>query len=127
MSQKTTFKRLGDHQIKFSPLCGQISEILTNQDFAHLDIAMAENIKATQGHFHKTFTEIYLVVDGWVTLRLFDPKLVEKKDVTLRANELAVIPPGVHHSLVDFSESNRLFLICAPGFNVEDEYNSGVI
>ena len=57
-------KLLKDHEVKYSPTCGEIREILTSDDYSSLSIAIALDIKPTKAHYHKRFEEIYFVLDG---------------------------------------------------------------
>jgi hypothetical protein len=56
-------KLLSDQVVKTSPFCGAIHEILTGAEYSP-SIALAIDIRETVPHFHKTFDEIYFVVDG---------------------------------------------------------------
>src|SRR4051812_4266530 len=100
-------RKVADHQIKQSPWCGEIREILTGVAYQPLSIAIAIDIKPTKAHFHRTFDEIYFVLDGSITLRLHDTASGETWTEKLNANELLVINKGLHHGIVDASASNR--------------------
>lgn len=116
-----------DHQIKTSPFCGEIHEILTNKDNPKIDIAMVFDIKPTTAHFHENFEEIYFVIDGTVTVAFYDPAVKEISHAVLGANELIVFAPGVHHRVISVSEKNRLCVISLPGFDPNDEHLSDKI
>ncbi len=126
MNQNTLLKKRSDHLIKISPLCGEITEILTNQDNPKIDLAMAQNIGPTLAHYHLGFEEIYLVMDGWITIALYEPNSGAMSEHVLKANELVVIAPNTHHKVVSASSKNRLIVICLPGFDAHDEHVSNV-
>lgn len=109
-----------DHAVKQSPTCGEIREILRGGEWSP-NIAMALDLRPTVAHWHATFDEIYLVLDGSLDLRLFDPATGERRTVVLGANELCVIPRGTHHQVVAATEKNRLCVITTPHFNPADE------
>ena len=93
-------KKQSDHQIKSSPMCGDVAQILTNADQPGIDITMLVNMKTTTAHYHRGFTEIYLVLDGELMLQYFDPKIGIVSETTLGPNELAVFEPEIHHQVV---------------------------
>lgn len=123
-NQELVIKKKKDHIEVQSPFCGRIIVVSTPQDNPKVDIALAINIRPTTAHFHERFEETYMVLDGWLVLQLFDPKTEQISTVKLEANELAMIPKGMHHRIVEASEENRLQVICVPGFNAADEHPS---
>lgn len=120
-------KKVIDQIVVTTPTCGEIREILKNQDYAPLGIAIAINIQPTEGHYHQTFDEIYFVLDGSVELKLYDPSLDKITGHTLHANELCVITKGIHHKIIKVSPENRLCVISAPPFHADDEHSSNKI
>jgi len=120
-------KKLGDHIVVHSPFCGEIREILAGADYDKLGIAVAIDIKPTTAHFHKTFDEIYFVLDGELELEFYDPDGGKKWNEVLSANELTVVSKGVHHKVVRASGHNRLCVVSAPPFHADDENPSGKI
>jgi len=63
-----------DHVHKKSGTCGDLVEVLSPGEYERLDVAIASDIKDTNGHFHAGFDEIYLMMEGGITLRLYDPE-----------------------------------------------------
>lgn len=112
------------HHIKMSPVCGEIIEILSSRDYPRLDIAVVLDIRPTQAHYHRGFEEIYFVLDGSVTLGLYDPGTNKFSEHLLETHELMVIAPGVHHKVIAASEQNRLSVLSLPGFDPRDEHIS---
>lgn len=115
-----------DHHIVSSPTCGEIREILHNQDY-NLGIAICINIYPTQGHFHVTFDETYFLLDGQITLGLYDSSNKIRTEVKLKANELCIITKGIHHKVLEASAANRLCVISFPPFHSDDEHPSNEI
>jgi mannose-6-phosphate isomerase-like protein (cupin superfamily) len=116
-------KLLSDQVVKTSPFCGAIHEILTGVEYSP-SIALAIDIRETVPHFHKTFDEIYFVLDGEIALTLHDPANGKTTEQKLRADELCVITKGVHHKVAASSAKNRLCVICVPHFDAADEHKS---
>lgn len=114
-------RKISHHHVKASPVCGEIIEILSSRDYPRLDIAIVIDIGPTVGHFHKSFEEIYFVLDGRITLCLYDPKAERFEKHKLEAHELMVIAPGIHHKVIAASAKNRLAVISVPGFDPSDE------
>lgn len=117
-------RKLHDHVVVQSPLCGEIREILRSGDYPAASLAVAVDIRPTEAHYHSGFDEIYFVLDGSITLRFYDPSEDRSWTESLCANELCLINKGVHHKIIESSETNRLCAICVPAFDHEDEYAS---
>jgi mannose-6-phosphate isomerase-like protein (cupin superfamily) len=120
-------KLLKDHIVKESPTCGELHEILIGNEYPFLNIAVSENIKPTKAHYHNKFDEIYFVLDGYIGLRLFDPRTERVLTQYLSANELCVISKGVHHEVIESSDTNKICIISVPGFHSDDEHLSDKI
>jgi mannose-6-phosphate isomerase-like protein (cupin superfamily) len=116
-------KHVSDHLVKNSPTCGEIREILRGEEFSP-NIALAINIGITTAHYHLTFDEIYLVLDGFLRFGLFDPSTEEKSEVVLGPGELCVITKGIHHKVIEAASPNRLCIITTPHFQLTDEHIS---
>jgi mannose-6-phosphate isomerase-like protein (cupin superfamily) len=114
-------KKLADHFVIHSPFCGEIREIITGKDNDKLGIAIAVDIKPTTAHYHKTFDEIYFVLDGELELEFYDPALEKTWSEVLSANELIVVSKGIHHKVVRSSGHNRLCVVSVPPFHADDE------
>lgn len=117
-------KKLSDIVIHQTPFCGEIREILALSDYQPVGIALAIDIQSTIAHYHQTFDEIYFVLDGTMTLELYDPQQDRRQFVELAANELCVVAKGVHHRISKASPQNRLCVVSTPSFQMGDEYPS---
>lgn len=116
-------KHLSDHVIKHSPTCGAIHEVLRGQEYSP-NLAIAFDIGVTTPHYHKSFDEIYFVIEGAIDLRLHDPESEATTNHRLEANELCVITKGIHHQVTSASPKNRLAVITVPRFDMSDEHFS---
>ena len=120
-------KKISDHTIIQTITCGEIREILKNNEYSGLDLAIAIDINSTKPHFHTKFTEIYVVLDGHITIKTFEPTTNSTTSVELHANELCVLLPHVHHCITNASPKNRLCIISTPAYIQEDEVISDKI
>lgn len=120
-------KHLADHLVVNSPTCGKIHDILKTGDYTPLGLAISINIKPTQAHYHRTFDEIYFVLDGQMKLQVYDPTNNQTHTYELKANELCVITKGLHHKILEASTQNRLCVISTPPFHSDDEHLSDKI
>lgn len=120
-------KHLCDHLIVNSPTCGEIHDILGLKDNCGFGVAISINIKTTQGHFHQTFDETYFVIDGELSLEIYDPATGKTDTYLLKANELCVVSKGLHHKVLKASEKNRICIISFPAFHPDDEHLSDKI
>jgi mannose-6-phosphate isomerase-like protein (cupin superfamily) len=120
-------KRMQDHNVVDSPICGIIREIIIGNDYERLNLALSVNIGITTAHYHKGFDEIYFVLDGSMKLLLHDPSTVRTWTEDLGPNELAMIPSMVHHKIIEVTPENRLCLITIPRFSEDDQHVSDVI
>ncbi len=116
-------KHLADHVVKHSPTCGAIHEVLRGEEYSP-NLAIAFDIGITTPHYHKTFDEIYFVMEGTIDLRLLDPATKAITNHRLEANELCVITKGIHHQVTSTSSKNRLAVITVPQFDLSDEHVS---
>ena len=120
-------KKLTDHIKKTSETCGEISEVLTRGEYAHLDVAVICGITHTVAHYHASFDEVYLVASGALTVEFYDPARQHKWAETYHSDELCVIGKGLHHKVVGGTAQNKLIVICVPGFDLADEHISEVL
>lgn len=112
-----------DHRHVTSPFCGDLVEVLRNGGTAP-DIAVLVNVTHTKAHFHRGFDEVYFVLDGSMSVRLYDPSSDVISEHSLARHEVCVIPQGVHHVILQASVSNRLAVLCMPRFDGNDEVAS---
>ncbi|MGK7912250.1 MAG: hypothetical protein AB4050_12350 [Synechococcus sp.] len=120
-------RKMSDHVVKQTPTCGKIREVLQGDDYKGLDFAFGLDMKPTTGHYHKTFDEIYIILDGSFEIRFHDPKENRSWTEKFESNELVVIERGIHHRIISTSPKNRLGVICVPGFKVGDEHLSNIV
>lgn len=115
----TVVKKLRDHKDIHTDSCGLLREVLAIEDNLPLTLVVADDIKPTKGHYHLNFKEIYFVMDGWLTLKFYDPTSNLYWEEHLTANELCVIDKNIHHVVTGASPKNRLCVIAVPGYSDE--------
>lgn len=120
-------KKASDQVVVQSATCGEVHEILQRGEYGPFSVAILFQIKPTTAHFHLTFDETYFVLDGEITIELYDPISKKRSTLTLQANELCVITKGIHHKVIKASEQNRLCVIASPPFVREDEHPSDIL
>ncbi len=127
MGNRIIVKRMSDHNVVDSHICGVIREVLIGNDYNFLNLAISIDIEITQAHFHEKFDEIYFVLDGNIKLLLYEAESQRTWTEDLGENELCVIPAFVHHKIIEASQKNRVCFITIPQFNEEDQHISEVI
>lgn len=120
-------KRSLDHNVIPTGTCGDFVEILRGGEYEKLDLGIVLDIQATKGHYHKQADEVYFVLDGEISVDLFNPSNNTKQTVTLGSNELCVIKAGTHHKIHSTSKTNRVCVITIPRWDKDDEYLSEVL
>ncbi len=119
-------KKLADQNIVNASNCGTISEILTKEDKVGYGIAIIENVEITTAHYHNNADETYLVLNGSLTLSLYDPTTRKKWNQELKTNELCFIPKGIHHKISQKEANTKLCVICSPFYDADDDIQSTI-
>lgn len=127
MLMKAIVRKAADFAVVATPTCGELREILQKDAYEPVSVALAIDIKPTKAHFHRTFDEIYFMLDGSIDLELFDPGDGSRCLVSLEAGELCVIPRGKHHRVTASSDRNRLCVLSAPAWQAGDETLSEIL
>jgi len=118
-------KKQKDYTPIVTRTCGALTEILAEPHVTPA-IALVRDIRVTVPHFHREFEELYWVLDGEMTIRLYEPDERRFTDVELRKHELCVIRRGVHHQVARSSYENLLCALSVPYFEKNDETPSDV-
>lgn len=116
-----------EHLPIVSPFCKNGFVVSDSNHSKNFDMAIFNNIKPTIGHYHNNFEEAYLLFKGSITVETYNPTTKEKHIYILKSNDLIIIPPKIHHKITASSEENCLYVICVPGFNRDDEFESQVL
>jgi len=113
-------RKAGDHVVKATPY-GEVREVLRGDDYAALTLAVVLNARPSGAHYHQTFDEIYLLLDGSLTVRFHDPTTEQTWEESLNANEVCVITKGIHYRITQASDRNRLCAIAIPRYDPADD------
>lgn len=65
-------------------------------------------------HWHRTYAETFVCLEGELTM------VCEQQERTMRAGDIAYVPPGVLHTYrVESATPTRYLLVCTPGGQFE--------
>lgn len=117
-------KKMKDFKVVKNDACGQAIEILNTKDYEKCSIAIFDDVKESQGHFHQKADEIYWLQSGQITLQFFDSLQERRWEELLEPEELVVIPAGLHHKVIKSSAKNKLIVISVPRWTIEDQLPS---
>lgn len=120
-------KKLQDHTIVNSDTCGELREILQQEDYPFVNVAVLKDVQPTVGHYHRQADEIYFVLEGEIGVRFHDPSNNQTWDDQFKADELCVIRKGIHHKIISVSDTNKLCALCIPFFDPKDEVHSEIL
>jgi quercetin dioxygenase-like cupin family protein len=99
-----------------SDTCGSLIELLNDSNIS-VSITIAENLKPTKAHYHKSSTEIY-----WVEKGKLEIQVNRIKKFRLGEGNILVINPNEIHEVINASEENRVIILNSPNWKKEDEY-----
>lgn len=125
--RKLLIRHAADHRHIQSTTCGSLIELIRDGELECFDLAMLEDIKSTVPHYHLKMDEVYLILDGEITLVLYDPDGKSKRTVVLKKNEFCVIPKRVHHKIEHGTDGNRMCVMNIPKYDSQDEHHSAVL
>jgi len=114
-------KRFADHTLHPSPYCREMREIIDSNDYEKLAIAIAVDMEQMDAHYHKTFDEIFFVLDGDMKFEFYDPANGTVWTEECSASDLVIVAKGIHHKVLRASEHNRLFVVSIPPYHPDDE------
>lgn len=115
----------GYNKIK-SEHCGDLLELLDGKDYP-VSIVIGEEMQPTEGHYHISNDEIYICLDGRITLKLYTPSTKTIEQIELNKYESIVIKKGVHHRIIGTDKGSKLITISIPGWSKEGDMLSEII
>ena len=104
------------HLDELSPVkcpCGYTRRAFITPENEVASIHLVEITEDAQTHYHKTMTEIYLILEGEGYMELDGDRIPVKPMTTV------LIPPGCRHRAVG---DLKVSVIAIPKFDVEDEW-----
>lgn len=120
-------KKPEDHKVLDSPYCREMREILNANEYGEMGLAIAVDLIPMAAHYHKTFDEIYYVLEGEMDFEFYDPLKDKAWTEDLHMNDTLVVSKGVHHKVIKASPENRLLVISIPPYHPDDETPSDII
>ena len=120
-------KKYTEHNVLDSPYAREMREIINSSEYEKAGVAIAVDLEQMDAHYHKTFDEIFFILDGVMKFEFYDPdnEKVWTEDLTL--NETIIVKKGIHHKILSASEHNRLFVVSIPPYHPDDENPSDKI
>lgn len=93
--------------------CGHARRAFTNVEGAPATVHLLDVSKDARTHYHRTLTEVYLVLEGNGVLHL------DEDVVDLRPMTAVMIPPGTRHRA---EGELRVLNLVVPPFDPDDEW-----
>lgn len=119
--------RSQDHTLYECEYAKEMREVLDKDNYGPVGMAIAVDLKQMKAHYHKTFDEIYYMLEGSLDLKLYDPEGGKTWTDHLDKGDTLVIPKGLHHEITSASAGNKLMVMSIPPWHADDENPSDVI
>ena len=120
-------KKFADQNVLDSPYCREMREVINGNDYEKMAIAIAVDMEQMDAHYHKTFDQIFFVLDGEMKFEFYDPANGNVWTVESSLNDLVIVKEGIHHKVLRASEHNRLLVLSIPQYDPDDENPSDKI
>jgi len=120
-------KKYAEHNVLDSPYAREMREIINSSEYEKAGVAIAVDLEQMDAHYHKTFDEIFFVLDGDMKFEFYDPETENIWTVESSANDLVIVKKGIHHKVLGASEHNRLLVVSIPPYYPDDENPSDKI
>jgi len=120
-------KKPQDHNVLYSSYSREMREILNASEYSEMGLAVGVDLFPMDAHYHKTFDEIFYVLDGKLDFKFYDPVKNGTWTEELSDGDTLVVSKGVHHKVIKSSPENRLLVISIPPYHPDDEIPSDVI
>lgn len=117
----------GDHVLYECAYAKEMREVLDKDNYGPVGLAIAVDLKEMKGHYHKTFDEIYYLLNGNMNVKFYDPDGGKTWTEHLEKGDTMVIPKGIHHAIQNSSPENKLMVMSIPPWYAEDENPSDEI
>ncbi len=114
-------KKYAEHNVLDSPYAGEMREIINSSEYSKAGVAIAVDLEQMDAHYHKTFDEIFFVLDGDMKFEFYDPANGNVWTEESSLNDLVIVKKGIHHKVLSASEHNRLLVVSIPPYNPDDE------
>ncbi len=105
----------------------EMREILGASEYDKMGLAIGVDLGPMATHFHKTFDEIFYVLEGGMNCKFHDPESGKTWTEELSEGDMLVVRKGVHHKILEASSKNRLMVMSIPPWHAEDVNPSDAI
>jgi len=120
-------KKYSEHNVLDCAYSREMREITNASEYEKASFAIAVDLEQMDAHYHRTFDEIFFVLDGDMKFEFYDPKNGDIWTVESSTNDLVIVAKGIHHKILRASEHNRLLVISIPPYHTDDENPSDKI
>ena len=120
-------KKYTEHNVLDSPYAREMREIINSSEYEKASMAIAVDLEQMDAHYHKTFDQIFFVLEGDMKFEFYDPANGNVWTVESSVNDLVIVKKGIHHKVLRASEHNRLLVISIPQYDPDDENPSDEI
>ncbi len=120
-------KKYTEHNVLDSPYAREMREIINSSEYEKASMAIAVDLEQMDAHYHKTFDQIFFVLEGDMKFEFYDPQNGNIWTVESSVNDLVIVKKGIHHKVLRASEHNRLLVISIPQYDPDDENPSDEI
>jgi len=114
-------KKYTEHNVLDSPYAGEMREIINSSEYNKAGVAIAVDLEQMDAHYHRTFDEIFFVLDGDMKFEFYDPANGNVWTEESSLNDLVIVKKGIHHKVLSASEHNRLLVVSIPPYHPDDE------
>jgi len=114
-------KKYTEHNVLDSPYAREMREIINSSEYNKAGVAIAVDLEQMDAHYHKTFDEIFFVLDGEMKFEFYDPANGNVWAEESSLNDLVIVKKGIHHKVLSASEHNRLLVVSIPPYHPDDE------
>lgn len=120
-------KKYTEHNVLDSPYAREMREIINSNEYEKASMAIAVDLEQMDAHYHRTFDEIFFVLEGDMKFEFYDPQNGNIWTVESSVNDLVIVKKGIHHKVLRASENNRLLVVTIPPYHPDDENPSDKI
>lgn len=120
-------KKLQEHVLYDCDYAREMRQILSPSEYDKAGLALAVDLGQMNSHYHKTFDEIFYVLEGSMNCKFYDPESKKTWSEELSSGDVLVVPKGVHHKILEASSKNKLIVMSIPPWHADDVNPSDAI
>ena len=120
-------KKTQDHVLYDCDYAREMRQILSPSEYDKAGLALGVDLGPMNSHYHKTFDEIFYVLEGSMNCKFYDPESGKTWSEELSSGDVLVVPKGVHHKILEASSKNKLIVMSIPPWHADDVNPSDAI